>query len=469
MSDQEIKESAVEEPKDEGAAMADPAPESANAVEDPSEDEEELEAARKPQDSDEDDGDDDDDDDESDDDDDSDDEDDDESDEDEDEESDEDDDSDDDDESDDDEDDESDEDGESDDEDEADEEEEEDEESDEDDESEDDDEDDDSDDETEESDEDTESDEDEDEESDDDDDSDDDDSDEDDDEVGEDEEEDGEDEEEGEDEDEQKAVATETSADAEPAVPEAAEAELPVAEPPAAEAAAAAALGAAAGATTAAAGAVTDVVSPDHAQHLRLLEALLFAGAQALDEKELAERLPNDADVARLLADLAELYAHRGVNLVKVAGGYSFRTASDLAEKLKIEKPVTRKLSRASVETLAIIAYHQPVTRAEIEQVRGVGLSKGTLDLLFEQNWIKPMGRRRAPGKPVTWGTTDFFLEHFGLPSLDDLPGQEELKAAGLLDQRAQPPIFRPEEPDLPLEPTEEEAAEPLAAEETGR
>ena len=228
-------------------------------------------------------------------------------------------------------------------------------------------------------------------------------------------------------------------------------------------------MGAAAGATTAAAGAVTDVVSPDHAQHLRLLEALLFAGAQALDEKELAERLPNDADVARLLADLAELYAHRGVNLVKVAGGYSFRTASDLAEKLKIEKPVTRKLSRASVETLAIIAYHQPVTRAEIEQVRGVGLSKGTLDLLFEQNWIKPMGRRRAPGKPVTWGTTDFFLEHFGLPSLDDLPGQEELKAAGLLDQRAQPPIFRPEEPDLPLEPTEEEAAEPLAAEETGR
>ena len=465
MSDQEIKESAVEEPKDEGAAMADPAPESASAVEDPSEDEEELEAARKPQDSDEDDGDDDDDDDESDDDDDSDDEDDDESDEDEDEESDEDDDSDDDDESDDDEDDESDEDGESDDEDEADEEE--DEESDEDDES--DDEDDDSDDEDEESDEDTGSDEDEDDDEESDDDSDDDDSDEDDDEVEEDEEEDGEDEEEDEDEDEQKAVATEASADAEPAVPEAAEAELPVAEPPAAEAAAAAALGAAAGATTAAAGAVTDVVSPDHAQHLRLLEALLFAGAQALDEKELAERLPNDADVARLLADLAELYAHRGVNLVKVAGGYSFRTASDLAEKLKIEKPVTRKLSRASVETLAIIAYHQPVTRAEIEQVRGVGLSKGTLDLLFEQNWIKPMGRRRAPGKPVTWGTTDFFLEHFGLPSLDDLPGQEELKAAGLLDQRAQPPIFRPEEPDLPLEPTEEEAAEPLAAEETGR
>ena len=256
---------------------------------------------------------------------------------------------------------------------------------------------------------------------------------------------------------------------------------------------------------------VTDVVSPDHAQHLRLLEALVFAGTQALDENELAERLPNDADVKRLLADLAELYAGRGVNLVTVAGGYAFRTAPDLSEKLKIERPVTRKLSRASVETLAIIAYHQPVTRAEIEQVRacdeltrlaeagapeevlkyqrdltffparvyriheqieqvrGVGLSKGTLDLLFEQNWIKPMGRRRAPGKPVTWGTTDFFLEHFGLPSLDDLPGQEELKAAGLLDPRSQPPIFRPDEPDLPLEPAEDEAEEPLAADETVR
>ena len=214
---------------------------------------------------------------------------------------------------------------------------------------------------------------------------------------------------------------------------------------------------------------VTDVLSPDHAQHLRLLEALIFAGTQALDEKELAERLPNDADVGRLLADLAELYAHRGVNLVKVAGGYAFRTAPDLSEKLKIERPVTRKLSRAAIETLAIIAYHQPVTRTEIEQVRGVGLSKGTLDLLFEQNWIRPMGRRRVPGRPVTWGTTDFFLEHFGLPTLDDLPGHEEMKAAGLLDPRAQTPIFRPEEPDLPLEAEEDEVDEPLAAEEQGR
>ncbi len=214
---------------------------------------------------------------------------------------------------------------------------------------------------------------------------------------------------------------------------------------------------------------VSDAESPDHAQHLRLLEALVFAGTQALDEKDLADRLPNDADVPRLIADLAALYANRGVNLVKVAGGYAFRTAPDLSEKLKIERPVTRKLSRAAIETLAIIAYHQPVTRTEIEQVRGVGLSKGTLDLLFEQNWIRPMGRRRVPGRPVTWGTTEFFLEHFGLGALEDLPGHEELKAAGLLDPRAQPPIFRPEEPDLPLESDEEEADEPLAAEEQGR
>jgi segregation and condensation protein B len=213
---------------------------------------------------------------------------------------------------------------------------------------------------------------------------------------------------------------------------------------------------------------VTDVVAPDHAQNLRLVEALVFAGAQAIDEAALAERLPKGTDVKQLLAELAELYAGRGVNLVQAAGGYVFRTAPDLADKLKIERAVIRKLSRASIETLAIIAYHQPVTRTEIEQVRGVGLSKGTLDLLFEQNWIKPMGRRRAPGKPVTWGTTDFFLEHFGLSGLDDLPGNEELKAAGLLDARAQPPIFNAEEPDLPLEAEADEADEPLAVDEIG-
>src|SRR6267142_2179493 len=181
---------------------------------------------------------------------------------------------------------------------------------------------------------------------------------------------------------------------------------------------------------------VTDVVSPDHAQHLRLLEALIFAGTQALDEQELADRLPNDADVKRLLADLAEMYAGRGVNLVQVAGGYAFRTAPDLSEKLKIERPVTRKLSRAAIETLAIVSYHQPVTRAEIEEIRGVALSQGTLDKLLEVGWIKPKGRRQTPGRPVTWVTTDAFLAHFGLENLETLPGVEELKAAGLLDAR---------------------------------
>ena len=208
-------------------------------------------------------------------------------------------------------------------------------------------------------------------------------------------------------------------------------------------------------------------------EELRLLEALLFAAAEPLDERTLAKRLSAGADVHACLRRLQIEYAQRGVNLVHVGNKWAFRTANDLSWLLTHEAVEPKKLSRAAIETLAIVAYHQPVTRAEIEEVRGVGLSKGTLDLLFEQNWIKPMGRRRAPGKPVTWGTTEFFLEHFGLPSLDDLPGHEELKAAGLLDARAQPPIFRQEEPDLPLEAGDDEADEPLATEEvvdeTGR
>ena len=208
-------------------------------------------------------------------------------------------------------------------------------------------------------------------------------------------------------------------------------------------------------------------------EELRLIEALLFAAGEPLDDKTLRSRLPEGVDIASAMRRLQAEYAPRGVNLVRVAGKWMFRTANDLAWLLARDSVEPKKLSRAANETLAIIAYHQPVTRAEIEEVRGVGLSKGTLDLLFEQNWIKPMGRRRAPGKPVTWGTTEFFLEHFGLPSLDDLPGHEELKAAGLLDPRSQPPIFRQEEPDLPLEAGDDEADEPLAAEEvvdeTGR
>jgi len=171
-------------------------------------------------------------------------------------------------------------------------------------------------------------------------------------------------------------------------------------------------------------------------QELRLLEALLFATRDPLDEGKLKERLPDGADLAALLAELAAQYEDRGIHLVRVAGKWCFRTAPDLAAKLRIETTVGRKLSRAAVETLATIAYHQPVTRAEIEEIRGVGQSRGTLDVLLEAGWIKPGRKRRTPGRPTTWLTTDAFLDHFGLADLEQLPGADELKAAGLLDPR---------------------------------
>lgn len=178
-------------------------------------------------------------------------------------------------------------------------------------------------------------------------------------------------------------------------------------------------------------------MSDDHFQVLRLVEALLFASAEPLSEAALAARLPEGIAVTSLLEELAALYANRGINLVRRDGRWAFRTAPDVIPRLQIERQVTRKLSRAAVETLAIIAYHQPVTRAEIEEIRGVALSKGTLDALLEADWIKPKGRRRTPGRPITWGTTDAFLDHFGLESCDALPGIEELRAAGLLDTGA--------------------------------
>ena len=169
-------------------------------------------------------------------------------------------------------------------------------------------------------------------------------------------------------------------------------------------------------------------------QYTRMIEALLFASARPLSEEDLAERVPEDIDVPAILEALAAHYDGRGVNLVQVAGKWMFRTAADLAFLLRKELEEPRKLSRAAVETLAIIAYHQPVTRAEIEDVRGVSLSRGTLDVLMEAGWVKPKGRKRTPGRPVTYGTTEDFLVHFGLESVKDLPGLEELKAAGLLD-----------------------------------
>jgi segregation and condensation protein B len=166
----------------------------------------------------------------------------------------------------------------------------------------------------------------------------------------------------------------------------------------------------------------------------RMVEALLFAAAEPLSAADLARRLPEGADVGQALADLRARYEGRGVELDCVADRWRFRTAPDLAHLMTEEREDHKRLSKAAMETLAIIAYHQPVTRAEIEAVRGVGLSRGTLDLLLEIGWVRMRGRRRTPGRPVTFGTTDGFLEHFGLPALADLPGAAEMKAAGLLD-----------------------------------
>jgi segregation and condensation protein B len=174
-------------------------------------------------------------------------------------------------------------------------------------------------------------------------------------------------------------------------------------------------------------------------EELRLLEALLFAAGQPLDEATLSRRLPNDVDVKGALARLKAEYATRGVNLVRVGKKWMFRTADDLSWLLTKETVETRKLSRAAVETLAIIAYHQPVTRAEIEEIRGVVAAAGTLDVLLRTSWIRPRGRRKAPGRPITYGTTEQFLTHFGLEEVGDLPGLDELKGAGLLEGNLPP------------------------------
>lgn len=167
---------------------------------------------------------------------------------------------------------------------------------------------------------------------------------------------------------------------------------------------------------------------------VRMVEAILFASDRPLGEAEIQQRLPSAADVPAIIDHLGKSYEGRGVELVSLSGGWMFRTAADLAFLLRREVEEERKLSRAAVETLSIIAYKQPVTRAEIEDIRGVSISKGTLDVLLEAGWIKLRGRRKTPGRPVTYGTTDVFLTHFGLEGVEDLPGLGELKAAGLLD-----------------------------------
>ncbi len=184
-------------------------------------------------------------------------------------------------------------------------------------------------------------------------------------------------------------------------------------------------------------------MSGDRELHLRIVEALIFASPEPVEEKAIAQLLPAGTELSGLLAELASHYAARGVRLVPVGRAWAFRTAPDLAPHLTLERKFARKMSRAALETLGIIAYHQPVTRAEIEEVRGVALSKGSLDVLLETGWIKPGKRRRTPGRPLTWITTREFLDHFGLGSLDELPGLDELKASGLLESRPAVHAFR--------------------------
>jgi segregation and condensation protein B len=199
-----------------------------------------------------------------------------------------------------------------------------------------------------------------------------------------------------------------------------------------------------------------DRAPEDRRENLRMIEALVFASAEPLSAEELATRLPEGAEIHGLLRELQQMYAPRGVNLVQVAGKWAFRTAGDLSFLLAREAVEQRRMSRAALETLAIIAYHQPVTRADIEEIRGVATSTGTLDVLLESGWIRMRGRRKTPGRPITYGTTEAFLSHFGLDAVGDLPGVEELKAAGLLDSRV-PPGFSVPEPS---------AGEELAADE---
>lgn len=188
------------------------------------------------------------------------------------------------------------------------------------------------------------------------------------------------------------------------------------------------------------------------AEAARMAEAIVFASADPVSERQLAQRLPEGVDVPAAMAELQRLYERRGVNLVRVGDAWAFRTAGDLAFLMSRDTVQQKKLSRAALEVLSVIAYHQPVTRAEIEDIRGVETSKGTLDTLMETEWVRMRGRRKSPGRPVTYGTTDKFLDHFGFEEIRDLPGIEELKGAGLLSSRM-PPGFAvpvpPADPDL--------------------
>lgn len=206
----------------------------------------------------------------------------------------------------------------------------------------------------------------------------------------------------------------------------------------------------------------------DQTGKLRIIEALLFQSTAPMTEAQLAEHLEAGTDIATLLRELQAYYANRGINLVRVSGKWAFRTATDLSYLLERHSVTERRLSKAALETLAIVAYHQPVTRAEIEDIRGVSTSAGTLNILLETGWIRPRGRRRAPGRPVTYGTTERFLENFNLDSIRDLPGLSELKGAGLLDSTLPTGFSMPEPKDvaalmpdeLPLDAEDEDTEE---------
>jgi segregation and condensation protein B len=208
-------------------------------------------------------------------------------------------------------------------------------------------------------------------------------------------------------------------------------------------------------------GAARDEAEGKLREATRIAEALLFAASEPMEEGEIARRLAEGTDLGLVMTRLREDYAQRGINLVRVGRKWLFRTAADLGWILSRQRSDEKKLSRAALETLAIVAYHQPVTRHEIEDIRGVAISKGTLDVLLETGWVRLRGRRRAPGRPITYGTTEQFLLHFGLEQIGDLPGLEELKGAGLFDGRL-PQGFGVPQPSDALELREDE--DPLEA-----
>ncbi len=170
---------------------------------------------------------------------------------------------------------------------------------------------------------------------------------------------------------------------------------------------------------------------------IKLLEAIIFASAEPVDENDLKDKINDKKNISTYLNDIKDFYKTRGINLIKTGTKWSFRTSNDLINELTIFKTQKRKLSRAAIETLSIIAYQQPITRSEIENIRGVQMGRGSIDHLMEIGWIKPSGRKNIPGRPTLWSTTNLFIEHFGLEQLSDLPNKEELKASGFLDKRA--------------------------------